>query len=432
MTSRAGDSYSYNRAGNLDSAVVGATGWKYIYDALDRLIAVRQNGVTLARYAYDVLGRRVVKRVYSGANTGYVRMVYAGTAVAVEADSVGNLTLGYTVGLGIDNLVAVHKYADATDFYVIQDALHSVRGLSRRDGVWIASWRYGIYGAVIDSTNGAPFVLRYRWTGREYDLETGFYYFRARYYDPAVMRFVQEDPAGYAGGGNLYAYGEGNPTNGRDPEGLRKDYEAMANLAGYRPVNDAAFDCWASHCGGGGGGWQRGEAWGAWEDLGGSIGFGWANLTQAERSYTGSLRFNSNAAFEAYMSLKQRAYESGLTVLQDLLRQAENGRAITINVQSVQQGAPPGCGAACSTRNGNIYIDPNYESIRDRPIGLAVAHELGHLIPVGIGFPMTPVPPSFDPTEPSAFWWEYLASIAYGCLARGWNHALPPRRCYST
>jgi RHS repeat-associated protein len=247
MTARAGNSYLYDRAGNLDSAVIGATGWKYIYDALDRLVAVRQNGAVLARYSYDVLGRRIVKRVYSGANAGYVRMVYAGSAVAAEADSAGNLTLGYTTGLGIDNLVAVHKYADGTDFYVIQDALHSVRGLSRRDGVWMASWRYGIYGVVIDSTNGAPFVLRYRWTGREYDPETGWYYFRARYYDPAAQRLVQEDPIGFAGGANLYAYGDGNPTNGRDPDGLTKDYEAITAQLGLPPDHGGSSECWSSH-----------------------------------------------------------------------------------------------------------------------------------------------------------------------------------------
>jgi RHS repeat-associated protein len=227
MLSRAGNTYSYDRAGNLDTATTAGIGWKYIYDAVDRLIAVRKSGVTLARYAYDVLGRRIVKRVYSGPNSGYLRMIYAGSDVSAEADSGGAPTLGYTAGLGIDNLVAIHKYADGSDYYVVQDALHSVRGLSRRDGTWIASWRFGIYGVAIDSSGAAPFTLRYRWTGREYDLEIGFYYFRVRYYDPTAQRFLQEDPAGFAGGSNLYRYGDGNPTNGRDPSGLRFDIEGV-------------------------------------------------------------------------------------------------------------------------------------------------------------------------------------------------------------
>jgi RHS repeat-associated protein len=39
----------------------------------------------------------------------------------------------------------------------------------------------------------------FRYTGREFDAETGLYYYRARYYDPATGRFISEDPIGYAG-----------------------------------------------------------------------------------------------------------------------------------------------------------------------------------------------------------------------------------------
>ena len=42
----------------------------------------------------------------------------------------------------------------------------------------------------------------------------------ARYYSPALGRFVSRDPIGYDGGINLYAYCGGDPVNYRDPEGL--------------------------------------------------------------------------------------------------------------------------------------------------------------------------------------------------------------------
>jgi RHS repeat-associated protein len=48
-------------------------------------------------------------------------------------------------------------------------------------------------------------------TGREYDPETGLYYYRARYYDPKIGRFVSQDPIGFLGGNNFYAYVENNP-----------------------------------------------------------------------------------------------------------------------------------------------------------------------------------------------------------------------------
>ena len=49
----------------------------------------------------------------------------------------------------------------------------------------------------------------------------GFYYMRARYYDPKVGRFISEDPSGFAGGDvNLCNYVGGNPVNFTDPFGL--------------------------------------------------------------------------------------------------------------------------------------------------------------------------------------------------------------------
>src|SRR5262249_17328549 len=62
-------------------------------------------------------------------------------------------------------------------------------------------------------------VDAYQFTGREND--GSFYYYRARYYDPAIGRFISEDPIGFAGSGsNFYAYTHNSPTNLVDPFGL--------------------------------------------------------------------------------------------------------------------------------------------------------------------------------------------------------------------
>jgi len=66
----------------------------------------------------------------------------------------------------------------------------------------------------------ASVVQPYTFTGREWEGETGLYYYRARYYDPSLGRFLSEDPIGLAGGINLYAYVGGNPVNWVDPTGL--------------------------------------------------------------------------------------------------------------------------------------------------------------------------------------------------------------------
>jgi len=62
----------------------------------------------------------------------------------------------------------------------------------------------------------------YMFTAREYDIETGLYYYRARYYNPYIGRFPQTDPA-YQGV-NLYAYCMNNPLNYTDPTGLSAVY----------------------------------------------------------------------------------------------------------------------------------------------------------------------------------------------------------------
>ena len=77
---------------------------------------------------------------------------------------------------------------------------------------------YGPFGEQIGTSGTSPNVLGY--TGRELDSETGLYYYRARYYDPEIGRFLSEDPLGFEAGVNFYAYVSNNPINRKDPSGL--------------------------------------------------------------------------------------------------------------------------------------------------------------------------------------------------------------------
>jgi RHS repeat-associated protein len=228
--------YYYDGAGNTDSVRVkrisdGAllTRWLYKWDALNRLIQVRRNDTLIARYGYDVVGRRIAKRNYLNPAGGYLRFVYHGDQVSFETDSLGT-TIGhkYTWGLlGVDDLIAVRTGSTgSTHYYVAKDDLGSVRGLVRRGGTWTFFQRFDPYGESIASS-GTDQGLRFKWTGREYDSETGLYFFRARYFEPGASRFIQEDPIGYDGGSNLYAYVDGSPLEERDPYGLTPG-------AGYR------------------------------------------------------------------------------------------------------------------------------------------------------------------------------------------------------
>src|SRR5262249_57332646 len=77
--------------------------------------------------------------------------------------------------------------------------------------------RYDAWGSLESgATVGGP-----AFTGHEWDPESGLSYYRARYYDPKLGRFLSEDPIGFEGGdANFYAYVFNNPTTWIDPSGL--------------------------------------------------------------------------------------------------------------------------------------------------------------------------------------------------------------------
>ncbi len=87
---------------------------------------------------------------------------------------------GFRSSVGVRSPPVRLPIASGNHFYVVEDKLRSVRGLVKRDGTWVLSQRFGPYGAVVardTSASGPGFALRYGWTGREYDAETGWYYF---------------------------------------------------------------------------------------------------------------------------------------------------------------------------------------------------------------------------------------------------------------
>jgi RHS repeat-associated protein len=98
-------------------------------------------------------------------------------------------------------------------YYYHFDGLGSVVALTDANGTTVQSYEYSVYGhvAASDPNHPNPFMF----TGREFDIETGLYYYRARYYNPYVGRFLQTDPVGYG-----YAYCGNNPVRCVDPSGL--------------------------------------------------------------------------------------------------------------------------------------------------------------------------------------------------------------------
>ncbi|MCB1194046.1 MAG: RHS repeat-associated core domain-containing protein [Leptospiraceae bacterium] len=95
-----------------------------------------------------------------------------------------------------------------------------VAGSSIGSGRSIVS--YTPYGEIDREHSGGPDIYRYKYTSQEEDKETGLYYYKARYYDPKIGRFLQPDTVMEVSspfGANQYMYVEGNPVMYNDPTG---------------------------------------------------------------------------------------------------------------------------------------------------------------------------------------------------------------------
>jgi RHS repeat-associated protein len=215
---------------------------RLFFDAFDRLVRVERvsDGATVGRYRYDAQGRRIHKEYLDPADGQQKELFFVcdGDQEVEELDGSGNLIADYVWGgLYVDQVVQMRRDNDVTpgleEYYFHSSSRHSVVAATKSNGAVAERYSYtSIYGnlQVTDSFGGArtpnaEIKNPWRFQGRRFDPETGFYYFRHRYLDPARGRFVSRDPLGLWGDpgnlGNPYAFCGNDPVNCADPLGLR-------------------------------------------------------------------------------------------------------------------------------------------------------------------------------------------------------------------
>ena len=229
--------YSYDANGNqIARALKNGKGWIQEWDAQNHLTKVeRTNGADsrTVTFKYDPFNRRIEKKtvdIFSGVTvTTTTQYVYDAEDIVLQVETIdtgGTPTVTETRfihGPGIDEPLAMVR-AGQTYFYHA-DGLGSIVALTDQSRNIVQKYGYETFG--LPTPTDPAFRQPYAFTAREWDRETGLYFYRARYYDPMEGRFISKDPIGFEGGDFvLYGYVSNNSINLNDPYGLLFGFNA--------------------------------------------------------------------------------------------------------------------------------------------------------------------------------------------------------------
>ena len=127
-------------------------------------------------------------------------------------------------------LIARNTDAVRTYYHYASDEMGSITHVTDEEGNILNRYEYDAWGNLTAEEEQVPNHFKY--TGEQFDAITQQYYLRARFYNPALARFMQEDT--YRGDGlNLYAYCANNPVRYVDPSGHEKTVSFLDKLEGH-------------------------------------------------------------------------------------------------------------------------------------------------------------------------------------------------------
>ena len=229
--------YQYDANGNRTRKTTISTGEyvEYAWDHRQRLVSVtfrtsadvKTKQVT---YKYDAFDRRIAKDVDDDGDGTFdrgERYVYDGSDIVLVFMDGASVPSRILYGPAIDQPLASEDGSGEVR-WMLADNQGTVRDVAEYDAGTdttsvVNHLQYGSFGNITGQTNSSE-EPRHTFTGREWDADAELYYYRARWYDAGVGRFISEDPIGFAGGDeNLSRYVHNRAPNFVDPTGLWED-----------------------------------------------------------------------------------------------------------------------------------------------------------------------------------------------------------------